>query len=329
MECKKLISAFCRPIAQGKMRPFFRLTPRPEICLRLKNILVFVVSFSMVAFDSMPAYANDPPGSLGEVLFTYMILIAMIMMTLLGGGYAILNRLKAKERPPDKAVSVIGNIVKFVFWFILFFLSIAMANLAFVLCIIFSIYALCRSFMMIKWGVLVARGSEKKPDYLTGVKGARLIYAGSALIMITFVLFPLTLMFASHGMQYGHSGKTMKQEEAVLKRLSSIEMQKLSYLADKRFQKELDALSDQTESELGNIRDAKRRYIVEYKADQKGFTIFLLPADKSMIFTYPSYRADYTAEGNVKIRIIWVRNRDERCPEDAKLIFNSAIFNSQ
>ena len=122
MEYKELISAFRRPFSKGKMTPFFRLVTTPGSCFKLKNTLVPVVSFSIIAIDSLPAYANNPPGSIGEVLFAYMIPVAMIMMTLLSGGYAILNRLKAAKGKPTvliahtvkgKGVSFMENNPKF------------------------------------------------------------------------------------------------------------------------------------------------------------------------------------------------------------------------
>jgi len=323
MEIKELISVFRRTFTVGKMTPFFRVVPTPGSCFKLKNTLVPVVSFSIIAIDSLPAYANNPPGSIGEVLFAYMIPVAMIMMTLLSGGYAILNRLKAaKGKPTSRVITVLKSVVKISFWVFAIIYSMAFFGAALFMGMIFSIYALYRSYMLIRWG-LAARRSAENQDYLTDAKPARLIYAGSALIMITVVLSALAFMFVAHGIAYGTYGNTNRYEEAVLKRLVSIEAEKLTYLENKKaFQKELDALSVQTEAQTGKLYDAKRRYIVDYQADHKGFTAFLLPAKGSMIFTYPSYRADYTADGKVQIRRAWVYNRDERCPEKAEVILD-------
>jgi hypothetical protein len=323
MEFKELISVFRRTFTVGKMMPFFKVVPMRGGCLKLKNALALVVSFSMIAIDSMPAHANTTPGSLGEVMFAYMIPVAIIIMTILGGGYAILNRLKvAKGKPTSKVITVLKNVVKIAFWVFVILYSMAIMYAGLLMGMIFSIYAIYRSYMLIRWG-MVARRSDEKPDYLTDAKPARLIYAGSALIMITVVLSALALMFAVHGQATSDNyGSTKKLEEIILKKLVSVETKKLTYLENKKaFQKELATLSVQTEAEMGKLNDAKRRYIVEYQSDQSGFTAFLLPEKGSIIFTYPSYRADYTADGKGKIRRIWVRKLEERCPENADVIW--------
>ncbi len=304
---------------RSKSPPLSAAKPGRQMRTRFPAAVLLV--FMLVVFGALPAYANNPPGTVGEVMFAYLIPIAMIMLTMLAGGYTIINRLK----PPgadskSKVVSYLKTAAKTVFWLFIIIWSLAFAGMSLLLCLAFGIYAIYRSGQLIRWG-MIARRTVGKPDYLHDARPSRLISSGCALAVITVIMSLLTLVFVQHGTSYGTGGYMLRLEKTDLKNMVSLETKRLELTRDKkRNRKELDNLDAALASQKEKIRDARRRYIMEPKKDGKSFTVFLLPAKESMMFTYPSYRADVDAEGKYKIRRAWVSGINQRCPEDATVI---------
>lgn len=280
-----------------------------------------LLAFMLVALGALPAHANNPPGTVGEVLFAYLIPIAMIMLTMLAGGYTIINRLKPPAADKkSKVVSYLKTAAKTVFWLFIIIWSLAFAGMSLLLCLAFGIYAIYRSGQLIRWG-MIARRTVGKPDYLHDARPARLISSGCALAVITVIMSLLTLVFVQHGTAYGTGGYMLRLEKTDLKNMVALETKRLELARDKkRNRKELENLDATLASQKEKIRDSRRRYIVEPGKDGKSFTVFLLPAKESLIFTYPSHRADVDAEGRYKIRRAWVSGINQRCPEDAAVI---------
>lgn len=294
---------------------------KPDRPRASRHALTASLAVMLVALSSRPAYANNPPGTFGEVLFAYLIPVFVIVLTTLGGGHMIIRRMKAAKPSSDsRIVMFFKTAAKTLFWLFIIVWSLAFAGMSIILCAVFGIYGLYRSYQLIRWG-LAARRTIGRPDYLQDARPFRLISSGCVLAVIIVVLSASALTFAEHGLAYGPGGYALRLETSHLKNMVSLERQKMQHAGDGRQnQKELDALAGRIASHKEQISDGRRRYVVEHDKGGGAFTIYLLPAKESMIFTYPSYRADIDAEGKVTMRRAWVSGRETRCPKDADII---------
>lgn len=121
----------------------------------------------LMLFCAARAWANQPPGPqmvLGEIL----ILPLMMLLTALGGGYAVMRAQGAKRRR---------------FWWVAavaaIFLSGMQEGLALIVMLMFGVVALSRGSRMILWGIAATRPAETRPAHLAQAVPHRLVSAGA------------------------------------------------------------------------------------------------------------------------------------------------------
>jgi len=144
--------------------------------------IAFAVFMSAMFFPSN-AFANGTPHPV-SMLAELCLFLALILFTLIGGGYAIL---KAKDKPKwynGWALWIIVGIVTFLFS--------AISAIGALVALIVGILGIVRGVNMIRWGVAAKPGKER-PDYLVAANSTRLISSGTLLIIFVLALWVLYL----------------------------------------------------------------------------------------------------------------------------------------
>ena len=262
------------------------------------------VSLAIIVFLGVPqpALANMPPAPAQSMLAAVLIPFIMVILSLVGGGYAVLERLKRKESPSTIIIGVLGVI--FVFIFLGIFGSVLVALFC-------GIIALKHGFQMIQWGWR-ARSSHERPEHLSEVNPRRLIPAGAFLIPITIFLMGMPVAF----LDYWPAPRARLLIDFVAYQIAYADSEE-SKTGERRFH---EITRDDPEF-CEFFKLACSNIDIEYGADGKSFTIYLLPVRIFHFFPYnyltshPSFRADETGQ----IRMTYVHN-GERCPPDAPVV---------
>lgn len=278
--------------------------------MKMKKIIF--LAFLFVLFSVPPAMANQPPGP-QEADSMLLIPFVMVLLTLLGGGYAILNNLKGK-----KTGWIINVLVAIVFLLV----ALAFGAATFLAAIIFGILALQRGVWMIKWG-LHARPGREKPAHLLTANHKRLIPAGAALIIITVLLMSVVLVFTDYSFG-GNYFIRKNREEAFIKLVTN-------EIARTRLTKEEREIIKKGEKEgIRNILwkddgfrelDLKQQsVIIEYGEGGKSFILYRLPHLPPFPYNYLTSDASYRADETGKIRMVYVNKKGKLCPPDAPIV---------
>ncbi len=266
----------------------------------------FFIAVILMLGAPQPALANMPPAPAQGMLAVVLIPLIMIMLSLVGGGYVVLNRLGKKESPSKVVIGIVGAILASLLFG---FLGNFLAGLY------FGINALQRGFKMISWG-LRARVSRETPEHLKQANRWRLIPAGVLLIPVTLLLMGMPLASMNEPVVRYFLARIVP--EFVAYQLAYAEFTE-TRTGDRRFH----TIQRDDPEFCDFFRRACRgsQIDVEYGTDGKSFTVYVVPDHKFQFFPYnyltshPSFRADETGQ----IRMMYVRNR-ERCPPDAPVV---------
>jgi len=250
---------------------------------------------------AQPALANQPPGPF-VLLSAVSILPWMMLLTLAGGGYAVLRRIGRRRR------------FRWLVAVVVLFFSFSHEGLAALVALVFGVVAVWRGLRMIGWGVEAKRQPERT-EHLVDASPWRLLAAGTVLIVLTVVLAAQAMAFV------GYWPVPQNQvEEAVT---HFVAYQIAYQRARGRFhevtgEEELAELSRVWSLRYGNAR-------VEYAPDGKAFELLLPPSvtlDSGFPFfpfnylvSHPSYRADESG----KIRMVYTHH-EELCRPDAPVV---------
>jgi hypothetical protein len=260
----------------------------------------------LIAFSATPLLANNPPGP--QMLFSLIsILPFMALLTLVGGGYALMRRLGIKRRIGAKTAAVV---FAFVFGAISegYMLPVA---------VIFAIAAIVRAIHLIHWGIR-ARGTDPEGPF-RDVKPARMIMAGVVLIPIVFVAEATIFAFLGayeYGMEYRYPGmRKYVAYRLALRTPPSPERSRLEADAAKNFEnysEYMNRFRDTSTIRLFRIEEQKNNH----------FAVYLVPAVMKFPFwpydrwfSAPTYRADDSGD----IRMTYVHSR-QWCPANAPVV---------
>lgn len=269
---------------------------------------IFVLSLSESAL------ANVPPSPQSLLALT-SILPIMILLTLLGGGYAILKRhnqvlIQSGKKPflPRSRLLKIGGAI------ILIFISIPVDGPIALVGLLFGIVALVRGIKMVRWGVHSFPGRER-PPYLEGANPVRLIPAGFILIPVALFLIGVPVAYVGYSAFYMSNSTVDKLVRDLVayqiahSRLNKMEPEESIYIfGGKEKPWELRRLQWNYEIKLDSSRQ------------DRGFKIHLTPT-RFPLFPYnyftsrPSYLVDHAGD----IRMIYV-HRKTPCPSDAPVV---------
>jgi len=268
-----------------------------------------------------PAWANQPPSGqmfLAEIL----ILPLMMLLTVLGGGYAIMRAAGAKRRRWLILVAVVA-----------IFLTGIQEGLSALLMLVFGPYALVRGVRLILWGVGAMRPPEKRAAYLALASPTRLVTAGLLTCLMVVALVGLNFAFV------GWFPRERYAEED-LKRVVAYELIRgkdhkdvggqPQYEAPRPYQPE--GASDLAFGEMIftslRYKEAPRglrgSFVGEFKLGPgaKSFQVWVWPEQMpffpyNYLVTVPSFYADQTGQ----MRMIRVHKNGERCPPDAPVYY--------
>ena len=258
--------------------------------LRLVRLLL-IVGAMWLAWTS-PAWANQPPGP-QTLLSEVLILPLMMLLTALGGGYAVMRAAGIKR--PRWAIAVV---------IVAIFLTGINEGLSAILMLVFGPYALVRGVRLAVWGARALRPPEKRAPHLVRASPSRLIAAGLLTCLTALALVGLN--FAFLGWWPGES-----YTEQAIKRAVALELH--AGLPDRSGQVHPGATPDP-----GYYFDEE----FKFGPGGKSFQWWVWP--KRMPFfpynylvTLPSFYADQTGQ----IRMIRVHKTGQRCPPDAPVYF--------
>ncbi len=262
---------------------------------------VFFIAVILMLGVPQAALANNPPGP-QAVLAEILILPIMVLLSLVGGGYAVLSRLRGKKSPGRTILAVVGAILAILF-------SWMNEGFAVIVALIFGIIALSRALQMIIWG---ARALSKRdpPEHLRKANPWRLIPAGTVLITTTIFLVGMPFAFVGHWPDSHWRQRSLVKFVAY--QLAYANLQE-SRTGERRFH--------------GIARDAGlgNRFLwfsmnVEYGADGKSFAAYMPPSSVPLYpYNYLNPQPSYYADGTGQIRMTYVYKK-ERCPPDAPVV---------
>jgi hypothetical protein len=270
--------------------------------MNLKNI---VMTTAVIIFSTaMPVLANNPPGP-AMLLAEVLILPAMIILSVIGGAYVVLNRTQRKKSWVPLIILAIIVIV----------LSGAHEGLGALVAFFFGVIALKRGIQMITWG-FQARFSREKKEYLADRTPWRLVPAGVVLIAVTIFLVGLSMVFFGYYPSFGQADRESNLKDFVAYKLAYARWEinnngKTSYRA----------LPEEKNYNFKRFPSSSSFVQIEYSKDGKHFTVYMLPY-KLFPFPYnyftsqPSYRVDETGQ----IRMVMVHKIDKKCPSDAPMV---------
>ena len=145
--------------------------------------LLLLIGGMWLAWTS-PAWANQPPGPqmlLAEVL----ILPLMMLLTLLGGGYAVMRALGVKRRRWLIALAVLAILLT----------GIQEGLGALLMLLVFGPWALVRGIRLVVWGVKAMRPPARRAAHLVHASPRRLMAAGLLTCFTAVAMVNLSLAF--------------------------------------------------------------------------------------------------------------------------------------
>jgi hypothetical protein len=276
---------------------------------------------------AQPAWANQPPGPhmlLAEVL----ILPIMIILTTLGGGYAVLQAGNKNPRKKNGSLKVLLVIL------VIFFSAIS-EGLGMLLTVAFGVIALVRGVKMILWGLSASRQNQEPNTLPAKSNPNRLIPAGVILVLAAIGLGATGPAFIG----WWPEGR-ISRTEGDLKDLVAYQI-----LTAKEQAKEGGAiiyekpLSD--EGRLGSKdhptfdkmkfnflywKEGNRfqhyQTVFQLGPEAKSFKVWVVPFGLPFfpynhLTSLPSFYADQTGA----IRMVRVHDGGEKCPEDAPVYY--------
>lgn len=252
-----------------------------------------------------PAMANQPPGA-GVIISEILILPAMILLSVIGGAYAVLNRTQGKQSWVFLMVLAIGVIV----------LSGAQEGLGALVAIIFGVIALKRGIQMIIWG-FQARPNREHKAHLIDASPRRLIPAGVILIFLAIFFVGMATAFVGYWPYIGQADR-----EAGLKDFVAYKLAYARWETNNTGKTSYRALPDEKDYNFKGFSFSSSFVQIEYSKDGEHFAVYVLPNEHFPFFPYnhfasqPSYRADETG----RIRMVMVNKRDKKCPIDAPIV---------
>lgn len=274
--------------------------------------VIFPLTFLLTLMAVQPAMANQTSGPY-VLLSELLILPVMVVLTLMGGGYLIMNRLRPEKSRARKFLFIIGMVVVFLVSGMHEAVSVGIA-------FIFGIIALRRGFRMISWG-REARPVNNAPGHLRQANPWRLIPAGGLLIASTIFLIGMAIAFFGYFPEMA-----LEDKEAVLKKFVAHQLAYARLAKSERGEIRYHKITN-NDPEYQNFFDNSpffhQHHTVHfnYSADEKYFTVYVLPVGFPLFpYNYltprPSYRADETGQ----IRMIRVHKQNVLCPPDAPVV---------
>ena len=278
----------------------------------MKTKVIFLLTFILTLIAAQPAMANQAPSP--HVIFSELLILPiMIILTLMGGGYLIMNRLRKKKSGARKVFLILGAIL-------LVMISGMNEGLGFTVAVIFGIIALRRGFKMISWG-RGARSDSDAPEHLAGAKPRRLIPAGS--ILVAFSIFLMGMAFAFLGnfpdMSQERQEKSLKEFVAYQLAYASLAKSENGNVRYHRITKDSPEYQAYFRSYSYMYQSPDIRF--EYGADEKNFTVYMVPARFPLFpYNYLTSKLSYRTDETGQIRMIRVRKRNVLCPPDAPTV---------
>ena len=271
----------------------------------MKPKRIILMAMTGVLLTTGTALANNPPS--GQTLLSMISILPLtIIFSMMGGAYTVLKQLAPNGF--SKGFLISGIAVAIIF-------SMVHEGFAVIVAVIFGIYAIVRSFMMLGWG-LTALTRREKPTHLLGASPWRLIPSGFFLIPITVFLVGVSIVFC--GRYIGeHQNREM---ETALKEFV------IHQIAYAREQKTKTGRCRFDEAAQDVYLKAYPDTRIEYSPDGNHFSV-VIPPRNLPVFPYnymtaaPTYRADETGQ----IRMMRVRWKDHLCPADAPVIMKVEI----
>ena len=156
----------------------------------MKGNLTILLGVFLVSIAPHPAFANAVPGGVALMtLFGWVLLPVMMVLTLAGGGYAILAHRRKKDWGLQDRRRVRWLAFASIFVLAVYILLGELGFLAgSIVGFTVMIVALSRAVRMLRWGWLARRGTEA-PEYLAEASPWRLLFAGGTLLFLSLLLF--------------------------------------------------------------------------------------------------------------------------------------------
>jgi hypothetical protein len=254
------------------------------------------------------ASANQPPGPMMLVSLTSLLPL-MIVLTILGGGYTIFERLGKRHT----------GWTNFLWTIVLLFFALTQVGIGFLVSWIFGAIALWRACRMLIWGFR-ARQAEG-PEHLVEASARRLLTAGSVLALCTVFLMGMSLAFLSYW---------PRSEEIVEQTITDFVAYEIAFSrleqernGRARFYELTPTHLKQRFQQIGGARKIR----LEYSQEMEAFDVYLPPSATShfggfpffpynYLVSHPTYRADETGE----IRMSYTHHADGLCPADAPVV---------
>jgi hypothetical protein len=268
---------------------------------------IVIVALALILLTAGPAAANDPPGP-QTVLAEILILPLMMLLSLAGGAYAILEVLSPRKKKRWGAIGRWGGTILVILF------SFAHEGFGFMVAVIFAIVAVRRGVQMLWWGMR-ARPAGPRLAHLQTANPWRLIPAGLSLVVLSLFLGSLPIAFFGYYPWDSSGTESLKKYVTYQLALGRLEQARTGQAKFRRIEEQ--AL--QTTGCGDRLRGGTR---VEYDPSETGFTVLMLPKARFPFFPYnhltsqPTYRADEAG----KIRMISVHHQDAVCPPDAPVV---------
>jgi hypothetical protein len=273
--------------------------------LTMKKVCIFFAAIIVVLVNVQPAMANLGP-DLHVSLSVILIPLTVALLSLLGGVYDIFDRMGKKNRYILKALVVI----------ICFCVSVvSVSGSIFVL--IFGFYAVGRAVKMIVWGIQ-AGSYNKDRVYLAFARPWRLVTAGVLLVLATFSLYGMAIVYDSMNtfvplqLQENHKQSDLKNIFAYQVAYAYLQKEKNGQLAFERLPADFGFIT---------LYTPYSDMIIEFTPDRKHFAAFISPRYLPHFpFNYLVSRSSYRVDDSGQIRMIRVHQRGNLCPKDATLV---------
>lgn len=278
--------------------------------MKAKRTVIATILF--VLSTATQALANQPPGP-QVILSEVLILPTMILFSIIGGAYTVLNQIQ-KKRP---------RVILFLLAIVAIFLSGMHEGMGALVAIVFGFIALRRSINMIKWG-FQARSSRENEEYLVDGTPWRLVSAGVVLIPVTIFLVGLAIAFVGYWPFYGQEHREAGLKDFVTYKLAYAKWEK-NRIGTTFFRP---IIENERGSNFKDFSPSNPNVQIEYSKDEKHFTVYMLPYEHFPFFPYnyftsqPSYRADETGQ----IRMVMVNKRDKKCLTDAPIVMKVSEY---